>query len=115
MKFGVLLKDYRIKVGMTLRECAAMLDFDPSNWSKVERNVSAAPKLDVVREWADALRIPTDELQGFYDSAALSRNEVPEDICSNARAITLLPLFFKGVREDNVDQLIADISALWSR
>ena len=39
-----MLKSIRIARNLTLRQCAGELQADPSNWSKLERGVTPAPK-----------------------------------------------------------------------
>src|SRR5260221_12937275 len=99
MKFNEMLKHFRIEAGLTLRTCSAHLDVDPSNWSKLERGVSPAPKdQSTLEKWADFLDIFGDDRRQFLDMAALSRNEIPFDVASDERAIAALPVFFLAIR-----------------
>ena len=42
-KFGKILKELRIQKGLTLRKASKLANYDPSNWSKVERGEIAPP------------------------------------------------------------------------
>jgi transcriptional regulator with XRE-family HTH domain len=62
MTFGALLKELRIVKELTLRQCSADLDVDPSNWSKIERNITPAPKdLAVLERWAAFFALSGDK------------------------------------------------------
>ena len=97
--FGQMLKSVRIALNKTLRQCANDLDADPSNWSKLERGITPAPKdKNVLIRWAEYLEVSQAEQPQFLDLAALSRQEIPQDIANDARVIAALPAFFRAVR-----------------
>jgi transcriptional regulator with XRE-family HTH domain len=99
MKFSDMLKNSRIACRLTLRTCSAQLDVDPSNWSKLERGISPAPKdRGTLEKWADFLGITGSDRETFFDQAALSRHEIPLDVASDERAIAALPVFFRAIR-----------------
>ena len=118
MNFGALLKDIRIAKGLTLRQCCEQLGVDPSNWSKLERGITPAPKDPAILEnWADALELSGAVRQEFIDTAALSRHELPADIASDERALAALPAFFRAARGSELDeaalrQFVEDVRAL---
>ncbi|NLN01481.1 MAG: helix-turn-helix transcriptional regulator [Lentisphaerae bacterium] len=118
MNFGELLKDARIRNRLTLRQCSAHLGVDASNWSKVERGVNPAPKdIGVLESWAAFFHLEASERQAFFDAAALSRREIPQDIASNTRLLRALPAFFRAVRgnemnQEKMDQFISDLRAV---
>lgn len=120
MNFGALLKDIRIAKGLTLRECCAQLGVDPSNWSKLERGITPAPKDPAILEnWADALGLTDAKRREFIDIAALSRHELPADIASDERVLAALPAFFRAARGSELDdaalrQFVEDVRALHS-
>jgi transcriptional regulator with XRE-family HTH domain len=104
MKFSEILKNTRISQGLTLRACAAILGVDPSNWSKMERGVTPAPKdVAIVEKWAEAFHLTGSERGQFLDLAALSRNEIPQDMASDARVIEALPVFFRAIRGQELE------------
>ncbi len=109
MNFGELLKDARIRNLMTLRQCSADLGVDASNWSKVERGVNPAPKdIGVLESWAAFFHLGASERQAFFDAAALSRREIPQDIALDERLLQALPAFFRAVRGNEMDQAKMD-------
>jgi len=120
MNFGALLKDIRIVKGLTLRQCCEQLGVDPSNWSKLERGITPAPKDPAILEaWADSLDLSGEARQEFLDTAALSRRELPADIASDEKVLAALPAFFRTVRGSELDeaalkQFVEDVRALHS-
>lgn len=120
MNFGALLKDIRIAQGLTLRQCCEQLGVDPSNWSKLERGITPAPKDPAILEtWADSLDLTGEARQQFLDTAALSRRELPADIASDEKVMAALPAFFRAARGSELDdaalkQFVEDVRALHS-
>jgi transcriptional regulator with XRE-family HTH domain len=120
MNFGALLKDIRIAKGLTLRQCCELLGVDPSNWSKLERGITPAPKDPAIVEcWAKALGLTGEARQNFLDTAALSRHELPADIASDEKVMAALPAFFRAARgaeldEQTLKQFVDDVRTLHS-
>lgn len=120
MNFGALLKDIRIAKGLTLRQCCELLGVDPSNWSKLERGITPAPKDPAIAEgWAKALGLTGEVRQNFLDTAALSRRELPADIASDEKVMAALPAFFRAARGSELDdqalkQFVEDVRTLHS-
>ncbi len=55
-KFGKLLKNLRIERELSLREACKLANYDPSNWSKVERGILSPPSdNNILRNWAKIL------------------------------------------------------------
>jgi len=103
MKFNELLKSLRISLGTTLRQCAADLGVDASNWSKLERGVNPAPKdPTVLKTWANYFRLEGKEEVDFFSLAALSRREIPNDIVTDERIMGVLPAFFRSLRDSDM-------------
>ena len=103
MKFNELLKSFRINLGITLRQCAADLGVDASNWSKLERGVNPAPKdVTVLKSWANYFRLKGEEEADFFSSAALSRKEIPNDIATDEKIMGALPAFFRSLRDSDM-------------
>lgn len=120
MNFGEQLKDLRIRKDLTLRQCSEQLGFDPSNWSKLERGVNAAPKdIEVLESWAKFFGLRGVAKQDFFDSAALSRSELPADLATDEKVLAALPAFFRAVRGAELDetqlrQFVEDVRAIHS-
>ncbi|MFH2031807.1 MAG: hypothetical protein ABIJ40_14505 [Bacteroidota bacterium] len=101
MTFGMLIKNKRIELNYSLREFCIKFKHDPSNWSKVERDLLYPPDdEDTLRIWAEQLNIVfgSKEWFEFYDMAFLSRKKIPKDLLSDDEVIEKLPLFFRTLR-----------------
>lgn len=111
--FGQILKELRIKKGLTLRHACRILDYDPSNWSKIERGrISPPSDQRTLRSWAKNLGISKEkEIQEFIDRANLAQGIVPRDILSQDNVVDFLPAFFRTLRnkkptKKEIDRLI---------
>jgi len=65
MEFGTLLRQYRLKSGVTLKKLAELVYIDNTYLSKIENNLRSAPKRNVIIEIAKALDlnpVETDKL-----------------------------------------------------
>ena len=59
--FGKFIKELRARQRLGLREFCLKTGYDPSNWSKIEREVSPPPKDDeTLRTWAKQLGLKPD-------------------------------------------------------
>lgn len=108
--FPELIKNLRIEKRLTLREFCQQIGFDPSNWSKIERGVNPPPgDIGFLEKLAEFFGLKGQRKQEFFDSAALSRNELPADIAENELFMKAMPAFFRAARghELNGDQLAA--------
>jgi transcriptional regulator with XRE-family HTH domain len=104
MSFGQRIKELRIERKLTLRECCAKLGVDPSNWSKMERSVTPAPKDSaIVQTWGRFLGLDGHQLDELCDLAALSRSEIPASVASDERVLAALPAFFRAARGNDLD------------
>lgn len=102
-KFGELLKNLRIERNLSLREICKLVDYDPSNWSKIERGKMSPPSdKSAIIKWAKILGLSPDkkELNDFLDCAAIARGIIPEDILTDADTVKLLPAFFRTIRDE---------------
>lgn len=113
-KFSRILKKLRIDKGLSLRKICEMTDYDPSNWSKVERGIISPPSDEkVLRKWAKILGFSSkkSEIQGFVDEAKIAQGIIPQDILSQKNAVDYLPAFFRTLRnkkpsKEELDRLI---------
>lgn len=112
-QFGKLLKDLRIEKGLTLRKACRMTNYDPSNWSKIERGEISPPSDErILRKWASIIGISNKKkIQEFIDKAKLARGIIPQDILSQKNAVKYLPAFFRTIRnrkptKEEIDELI---------
>lgn len=112
--FGEKLKNLRIGRDLTLREMCELVNYDPSNWSKIERGRLSPPSDSVVlSKWARALGLSDKTgIQNFIDQAQVAQGIIPEDILSQKDAVGYLPVFFRTLRNEKptieeIDKLIA--------
>ena len=113
-KFGEVLKKLRISRELSLREICKLVDYDASNWSKVERGIISPPSdKKILSRWAKVLGIKseTEEFEDFIDSALVAQGIIPEDILSRTDAFKYLPAVFRTLRnekptKEEVDRLI---------
>jgi len=105
-KFGDLLWNLRIKKELTLREMCELVNYDPSNWSKIERGRLSPPSdRAVLLKWAKALGLTNKiETENFIDLAQVSQGIIPEDILSQKDAVGYLPAFFRTLRNERPTQ-----------
>jgi len=111
--FGQILKELRIKKGLTLRHACRILNYDPSNWSKIERGMISPPSdKKILWNWARTLGISKEkEVQEFIDEANLAQGIIPQDILSQDNIVDFLPAFFRTLRNKKptkreIDRLI---------
>lgn len=112
-KFGQILKKSRIKKKLTLRHTCRIVNYDPSNWSKIERGKMPPPSNEkTLRKWAKVLGISKEkEVQEFVDEANLAQGIIPQDILSQDKIVDSLPAFFRTLRnkkptKKEIDRLI---------
>ena len=113
-KFGKVLKDLRIEKELSLREICKLADYDPSNWSKIERGMISPPSEEkTLRKWARILGLSqkSKEFQEFIDKAKVAQGIIPQDILSRKNAVKCMPAFFRTLRnekptKEEIDRLI---------
>lgn len=102
--FGRLRRE---RLELSLREFCARKDLDPGNMSKLERGKIPPPRSrEVLEKYARALELEegTDEWLTFFDLAAASRGELPEDLAQDQDVLDKLPALFRTLRGDRVDE-----------
>lgn len=85
----------------TLRQFCLEHGHDPSNWSKIERDVNPPPKdPDTLATWAKQLGLKRDSgaWQDFMDQADIIRGQIPMEVMSDEKLLAKLPAFFRSVR-----------------
>ena len=104
--FGKNLKRLRQATNLTLREFCLQNGFDPGNYSRLERGLFQPPKKSALLEkYAHALGLGrgSDEWIEFFDLAAASRGEIPEDLLSDEEVVSKLPVLFRTLRDEKLD------------
>ena len=107
--FGGFIKEIRARQRLGLREFCLEHNHDPSNWSKIEREVLAPPRDEaILRTWAKQLGLKegSEDWLNFFDYAAVDSGRIPDYILKDKKLIAQLPVFFrtlsgqKASRED---------------
>jgi len=114
-KFGELLYELRIKKEITLREMCRKINYDPSNWSKIERGKIAPPSDKKTLElWAKTLGLKKDkkELDNFIFQANVSQGIIPFEIMEERELVAALPAFFRTLKnkkpdKEDIDKIIS--------
>ncbi len=115
--FGTFIKELRARQRFGLREFCLEHDHDPSNWSKIEREVLSPPSDEtMLRKWAKELGLKegSDDWLKFFEYAAVDAGRIPDHILENEELAAHLPVFFRTLsgqkpsRED-LDKLLAAI------
>ena len=91
---------------LSLREFCETHGFDAGNISKLERGRLAVPHSRTVLErYASALGIKSgsDDWYRFFDLAAAETGRIPDDLLTDAEVAQKLPVLFRALRDDSVD------------
>ncbi|HMP81162.1 MAG TPA: helix-turn-helix transcriptional regulator [Verrucomicrobiota bacterium] len=96
--FGEFIKQIRAQQRLGLREFCLEHGHDPSNWSKIEREVLPPPRDEAtLRTWAKQLGLKpgTDDWLKFFDYAAVDGGRIPDYVLKDEELVTKLPVFFR--------------------
>ncbi len=115
--FGSYFKELRIKRRLTLRQFCERFGFNPGNISKLERGLLPPPQSKgKLEQYAEALNLRkgSSAWYEFFDLAAASRGQIPEEILADDRLVKKLPVLFRTLRgekvpEKKLDELIETI------
>lgn len=111
-KFGTLLGKLRAENNLSIREACKLVNYDPSNWSKIERGLISPPSEEkTLKSWAKALKVKKDDVHDFIDNAKIAQGIIPDDILDKKAMLELMPAFFRTVRnkkptKEEIDNLI---------
>ena len=117
MNFAEEVKALRLARSLSLREFCRRVNWDASNWSKIERNILPPPqdngKFDLIMS-ALGVEPGTEKYQEMKDLASLAAGYIPKDLMSDDRVLNSLPMFFRTVRSEkptseDLDMLIEKI------
>jgi len=100
-KFGQKLKELRINRGLTLRKMCKKVDYDPSNWSKIERGRIPPPSNNkILNKWAEMLGLTNAvEIEKFICDAQVAQGLIPFDIMKEENITNCLPAFFRSIKK----------------
>jgi transcriptional regulator with XRE-family HTH domain len=115
--FGNYFKGLRIKRRLTLRQFCEKFGLDAGNISKLERGLLPPPQSrEKLEQYAQALGLKKGSTPWyeFFDLAAASRGQIPEEILANDKLVAKLPVLFRTLRgekvsEEKLDELIKAI------
>ncbi len=96
--FGKFTKELRARQRLGLREFCLERGHDPSNWSKIEREVLQPPRdEDTLRAWARQLGLKpgSDDWLTFFEYAAVDAGRIPDQILEDEKLAAQLPVFFR--------------------
>jgi transcriptional regulator with XRE-family HTH domain len=96
--FGQFVKKLRSDKRLGLREFCIASDFDPSNWSKIERGVLTPPQDDgILSRIAAVLGIPENskDRETLFDYASIDAGKIPPYVMNDEDLMKRLPLFFR--------------------
>lgn len=113
-KFGKFLYDLRIEKELTLREMCRKVNYDPSNWSKIERGKIAPPSDKKTLElWARTLGLKKEsrEFKDFIYQANIAQSIIPLDVMEEKELVAALPAFFRTLKnkkptKEDMDRII---------
>lgn len=113
-KFGTNLKGLRLKSNFSLREICRKVNYDPSNWSKIERGKISPPSDEnTLCSWAIVLGLKKDSaaFNEFIDSAMIAQGIIPADMLDQQSVVNCLPAFFRTLRnkkptKEEIDHLV---------
>jgi len=116
--FGQFIKALRARQRLGLREFCLEHGHDPSNWSKIEREVLAPPRDEsTLRAWAEQLGIKegSEDWLRFFDYAAVDAGRIPEYVLKDEELVAQLPVFFRTLSGDkpsreDLEKLLAIIN-----
>jgi transcriptional regulator with XRE-family HTH domain len=98
--FGDFIKQIRTRRRLGLREFCLENGYDPSNWSKMEREVLPPPRdEETLRTWAKQLGLEhgsADWLK-FFDYAAVDSGRIPDYVLKDEKLVAQLPVFFRTI------------------
>ncbi len=116
MTFGEFIREKRIQADISLREFCRKAELDPSNWSKVERDVlpalSTRESLEGIAKLL-GIKKNTNDWVTFFDLASISQQRIPDDVFEDKDVVSALPVFFRTVRgEKPSDEDLSKLFAL---
>ena len=98
--FGEFIKQIRERQRLGLREFCLEHQHDPSNWSKIEREVLPPPRDDeTLCTWAKQLGLKqgSDDGLKFFDYAAVDSGRIPDYVLKDEKLVAQLPVFFRTI------------------
>lgn len=98
--FGEFTKEQRSVKRLGLREFCLAAEYDPSNWSKIERGILPPPQdKDTLLKVAGALGIVenSQDWNSLVDFSAVDAGRIPEYVLEDQELLKKLPVFFRTI------------------
>ncbi len=111
MKFCDYFKQKRVALG-TVRKFAKDNDYDPAYISRLENGITMPPKEKLkLKKLGESIGLQegTKDWSEFLDLAAVAKSEIPEDLKNDARISTVLPAFYRTLRNETLDKNEAEM------
>jgi transcriptional regulator with XRE-family HTH domain len=111
MRFGEYVKNMRQQKQITLRRFCLEHSIDPGNHSKLERGILNPPQdEDKLKSLAYALGIKqgSNEWEEFFSLAFIENGKIPKEIMENGLIVSKLPLFFRTLKGEKIDETKMD-------
>jgi transcriptional regulator with XRE-family HTH domain len=109
--FGEFIKIRRMERRITLRAFSEALGIDPANYSRIERGHLQPPsnpeKLTAIARHLGIVQ-DSEEYREMVRLAALGRGEIPPAILSDEAVLAKLPILFRTLEGDKIDEAALD-------
>lgn len=100
MQFGSYVREKRSQLKMGLRRFCLATEIDPSDWSKVERNIIAPTQnKNVLEKVAEILMLNEEESELLYDRASIAAKKLPEHLMEDPELVSILPALFRTIKD----------------
>jgi len=114
--FGEFVKEKRLNQDLSLRKFCEKLNYDPSNWSKIERGLLQAPNdFDLLTDICSILNLEkgSEDWYDFFDLAAISQKQIPHYIINDPKILEMLPAFYRAAASSELsDEKMAKLIEL---
>lgn len=98
MNFGEFIMAKRSEKRLSLRKFCELVNLDPSNWSKIERDrMPLTVNREVLEKIAHTLNFEEGDTdwQTFFDLAVLAKQTIPQYVYEDKEVLEALPIFFR--------------------
>ncbi|MSU60090.1 MAG: XRE family transcriptional regulator [Pedosphaera sp.] len=98
--FGEFIKQIRERQRLGLREFCLENEYDPSNWSKIEREVLPPPRdEETLRALAKQLGLKqgSEDWLKLFEYAAVDSGRIPDYVLKDEKLMAQLPAFFRTI------------------
>ena len=117
--FATFVRDARVSLGLTLREFCRRIELDPSNWSKIEREVNPPPQSVEILDRISATLLFEKDGDKYNTLKELAAVEFIPDELIDQKVKDQLPVFFRTVRgaqpsEKELEELVKSIKSAWT-